>query len=93
MGVTHLKEELRRPASSEEPQGVPNIADMRRAIVCGSRASGLIQESLEVAARYDLDEEEMYVWLAFQALARLKQLDSDRPSSCRAVQPLPDIGD
>jgi hypothetical protein len=76
MSVTHLNAELRRSSRPDEPKQVPNIADMRRVIVCGAHDSGLIQECLEVAACYDLDEEEMYVCLAFRALTRPNELDS-----------------
>lgn len=61
--------------SVEEPEQILNIAAMRRAIVWGALESDLIREGLEVAERHDLDEEEMYVWLAYHALVRLKKVE------------------
>jgi hypothetical protein len=61
-------------ASPETSDAIPNIAAMRQAIVCATHDSGLIRQCLEVAERHDLEEEEMYVWLAYHALSRIEEL-------------------
>jgi hypothetical protein len=74
MSASRLLAKLLRSATSEELDAVPNIAAMRRAIVCATHDNGLIRQCLEVAERHDLEEEEMYVWLAYHALARMEEL-------------------
>jgi hypothetical protein len=61
------------PPSSDEFHDALSIADMRREILFGSRHSRLVQDCLEAAEERDLPEEEMYVWLAYQALLRLEE--------------------
>ena len=75
MSVSRLHLGLPRSTPSEEPNEVLSIAEMRRAIVCGARHSRVIRECLEAAERHDFAEEEFYVWLAYQALVRLEELD------------------
>jgi hypothetical protein len=65
---------LPKPASDHEANDAPCIADMRREILAGARQSRLVRECLEIAENFDLHEEEMYVWLAYQALTRLEEL-------------------
>jgi len=62
------------PAVDHEAPDAPSIAKMRREILSGARNSRLIRECLEVAENLDLHDEEMYVWLAYQALTRLEEL-------------------
>jgi len=73
MNVTPHDEDLPTSATPKEAKDALGIADMRRAIMCGVRDSELIRECLEVAERHDLEEEEMYVWLAYQALLRMEE--------------------
>jgi hypothetical protein len=74
MTVSALHLGLPEPASDPEIDDVPSIAHMRREILSGARQSRLIRECLEVAENFDLHEEEMYVWLAYQALIRLEEM-------------------
>jgi hypothetical protein len=61
----------------------PSITDMRREILSGARHSRVIRECLEAAENLDLDEEELYVWLAYRALIRLEELH--RSCTCSAL--------
>lgn len=74
MSASPLHRTLPGSASSEESDAIPNIAAMRQAIVCATHDSGLIRRCLQVAERHDLEEEEMYVWLAYHALSRIEEL-------------------
>jgi hypothetical protein len=65
---------LPRPESAEEVSDAESIAGMRRAILRGARNSSLIRQCLDVAQSRLLSREEIYVFLAYEALLRLEEL-------------------
>jgi hypothetical protein len=65
---------LPRPESAEEVSDAESIAGMRRAILRGARNSSLIRHCLDVAQSRLLSREEIYVFLAYEALLRLEEL-------------------
>ena len=65
---------LPRPESAEEVSDAESIAGMRRAILRGARNSSLIRQCLHVAHSRLLSREEIYVFLAYEALLRLEEL-------------------
>jgi hypothetical protein len=74
MTVSVLYMGLPRPASGDDANDALSIGDMRQEILSGARHSRVIRECLEAAEDRDLHDEEMYVWLAYQALIRLEEL-------------------
>lgn len=69
---------LPRPESAEDVRDAESIAGMRRAILGGARYSSMIRQCLEVARSRLLSREEIYVFLAYEALLRLKELRQAR---------------
>jgi ribosomal protein S25 len=65
---------LPRPQSGEEVSDAQTMAGMRRAILRGARSSSLIRQCLKVAQSRLLSREEIYVFLAYEALLRLEEL-------------------
>jgi hypothetical protein len=74
MTIAQLHIGIPRLQPPEQPDDVLSIIEMRRAILCGARHSRVIRECLEVAEHRELSEEDMYVWLAYEALVRLEEL-------------------
>lgn len=63
---------LARPESPEGGEDVTTIPGMRRAIEQAARSSRVIKECFEMARRHQLEREEIYVLLAYQALVELE---------------------
>lgn len=64
---------LPKPQSTEEVSDAESIAGMRRAILRAARNSSLIRECLDIAQSRLLSREEIYVFLAYEALLRLEE--------------------
>lgn len=71
MTVSVLHIGLPGPPLADDSKG---FAAMREAILRGASHSRLVRQCVEVAEKHDLSEDEMYVWLAYQALVRLEAL-------------------
>lgn len=74
MTLTQEHVGLPRPESAEQVSDAESIAGMRRAILRGARNSSLIRQCLDVAQSRLLSREEIYVFLAYEALLRLEEL-------------------
>jgi hypothetical protein len=70
---------LPKPESTEEIKDAETIAGMRRAILRGARESRLIRQCLEVAESRLLSREDIYVFLAYEALLKLEELHQTGP--------------
>jgi hypothetical protein len=69
---------LPRPESPQEVSEADSIAGMRQAILRGARDSSLIRQCLDVAQSRLLSREEIFVFLAYEALVRLEELHQAR---------------
>jgi hypothetical protein len=65
---------LPKPQSTEELSDAESVAGMRRAILSGARDSSLIRQCLDVARSRLFSREEIYVFLAYEALRKLEEL-------------------
>jgi len=64
---------LPRPDSPQEVSDAESIAGMRRAILRGARNSSLIRQCMDVAQSRLMSREEIYVFMAYEALLRLEE--------------------
>lgn len=81
MTLTTAHVGLPRPDSPKEVSDAESVAGMRRAILRGARNSSLIRQCMDVAQSRLLSREEIYVFLAYEALLRLEELHQAREPS------------